>query len=139
MFSTDDVQLLGYFTLAVKPIIVNDYSFSNTARKKISRIGFFNESEHTFSLAAYLIAQLGKNYNFGMDKRITGDELLSLAMVQIEKIQYQAGGVVVFLEAEDNKKLISFYERNGFRPFDKRVIEKKDAQGRELVQLLRLL
>lgn len=37
-------------------------------------------------------------------------QLLGLAMNQIELLQYQAGGMVVFLEANDIDKLISFYQ-----------------------------
>ena len=67
----------------------------------MSRVSTLDEKEHTYSLAAYLIAQLGKNYTEGANDRISGAELLGLAMNQIELLQYQAGGMVVFLEAND--------------------------------------
>ena len=139
VFSTEDAQLLGYFTLTIKPITVNAESFSNTARRKLSRVSTLDEKEHTYSLAAYLIAQLGKNYTEGANDRISGAELLGLAINQIEFLQYQAGGMVVFLEANDIDKLLSFYQTNKFQPFDKRVVDRKDREPHELVQLLRLL
>ena len=139
VFASEDAQLLGYFTLTIKPITVSDEPFSNTARKKLSRVSILNEKEHTYSLAAYLIAQLGKNYSEGANERITGAELLALAMGQIELLQYQAGGMVVFLEANDDEKLLSFYKNNRFQPFDRRLTDKKDREPYELVQLLRLL
>ena len=139
VFSTEDAQLLGYFTLTIKPITVNAESFSNTARRKLSRVSTLDEKEHTYSLAAYLIAQLGKNYTEGANDRISGAELLGLAMNQIELLQYQAGGMVVFLEANDIDKLISFYQTNKFQPFDKRAVDRKDWEPHEFVQLLRLL
>ena len=139
VFATDDAQLLGYFALTIKPITVSNESFSNTARKKLSRVSTLNEKEHTYSLAAYLIAQLGKNYADEANTRITGAELLALAMSQIEQLQYQVGGMVVFLEANDEEKLLSFYRDNRFLPFDKRISEKENMEPHELVQLLRLL
>ncbi|MBQ7644005.1 MAG: GNAT family acetyltransferase, partial [Spirochaetales bacterium] len=58
VFATDDAQLLGYFALTIKPITVSGESFSNTVRKKLSRVSVLDEEENTYSLAAYLIAQL---------------------------------------------------------------------------------
>ena len=139
VFSTDDAQLLGYFALTIKPITVSGEPFSNTVRKKLSRVSTLNEKEHTYSLAAYLIAQLGKNYADGANERITGAELLALAVNQIEILQYQAGGMVIFLEANNEDKLLSFYGNNRFQPFDRRTSERKGKEPRELIQLLRLL
>ena len=139
VFATDDAQLLGYFALTIKPITVSGEPFSNTVRKKLSRVSMLNEEKHTYSLAAYLIAQLGKNYADGANERITGAELLGLAVNQIELLQYQAGGMVIFLEANNEDKLISFYGNNRFQPFDRRTAERKDKEPHELIQLLRLL
>lgn len=139
VFATDDAQLLGYFALTIKPITVSGEPFSNTVRKKLSRVSTLNEEEHTYSLAAYLIAQLGKNYADGANERITGAELLGLAVNQIELLQYQAGGMVIFLEANNEDKLLSFYGNNRLQPFDRRTAERKNKEPHELIQLLRLL
>ena len=56
VFATDDAQLLGYFALTIKPITVSGEPFSNTVRRKLSRVSTLNEKEHTYSLAAYLIS-----------------------------------------------------------------------------------
>ena len=139
VFATDNAQLLGYFALTIKPITISGEPFSNTTRKKLSRVSTLNEKEHTYSLAAYLIAQLGKNYADGANERITGAELLALAVDQIEILQYQVGGMVVFLEANNEDKLLSFYGKNRFQPFDRRTTERKNKEPHELIQLLRLL
>ena len=75
----------------------------------------------------------------GANERITGAELLGLAVNQIELLQYQAGGMVIFLEANNEDKLLSFYGNNRFQPFDRRTAERKDKEPHELIQLLRLL
>jgi len=138
VFSTDDAQLLGYFAITIKPITVNADPFSNSARKKLARVSVLNEQNHTYNLAAYLIAQLGKNFNNGANERITGEDLLGLAMEQVRQIQYLAGGMVTFLEAEPHEKLLSFYQANRFQQFDTRQTKGAENQH-ELVQLLRLL
>ena len=90
-------------------------------------------------MSAYLIAQLGQNYTDGKNKEITGVELLELAWSVIEDMQYRGGGMVVFLEANNEEKLLSFYQDNKFRQFDTRMTASKEAVPHELVQLLRLL
>ena len=85
MFSTEDAELVGYFAITIKPITVNAESFSNTIKKKLARVSELNEQNHTYNMAAYLIAQLGKNYNNGANDRITGEELLGLAIKQLQQ------------------------------------------------------
>ena len=47
--------------------------------------------------------------------------------------------MVVFLEANNEEKLLSFYRDNKFRQFDTRLTASKETEPHELVQLLRLL
>ena len=49
------------------------------------------------------------------------------------------GGVVAFLEAENEEKLLSFYRDNRFSQFDTRQIVADTDESHELIQLLRLL
>ena len=65
VFSTEDAELVGYFAITIMPITVNAESFSNTIKNKLARVSELNEQNHTYNMAAYLIAQLGKNYNNG--------------------------------------------------------------------------
>lgn len=116
MFATDDAQLLGYFALTIKPITVSGESFNNTVRKKLSRVSTLNEQEHTYSLAAYLIAQLGKNYADGARERIIGAESLGLALNQIELLQYQAAEWLSSLKQTMRINSSHFMEITGFSP-----------------------
>ncbi len=63
------------------------------------RISELDEKSQTYTMSAYLIAQLGKNFADGRNNRITGAEMLELAWSVIEEMQYMGGGMVVFLEA----------------------------------------
>ena len=139
VFSTEDAELVGYFAITIKPIAVNAEPFSNTVKKKIARVSELNELNHTYNLAAYLIAQLGKNFSNGANNRITGEELLGLAIKQIQQLQYLVGGMVVFLETVNEEKLLSFYKNKGFQEFDSRLSEAADREPHELIQLLKIL
>lgn len=139
VFSTEDAELVGYFAITIKPIAVNAEPFSNTVKKKIARVSELNELNHTYNLAAYLIAQLGKNFSNGANNRITGEELLGLAIKQIQQLQYLVGGMVVFLETVNEEKLLSFYKNKGFQEFDSRLSEAAGREPHELIQLLKIL
>ena len=137
--SAEDVRLLGYFTLALKPLTVRGETVSNTMKRKLLRISELDEKSDTYTMSAYLVAQLGKNFSESGGTEITGAELLKLAWDKIKEIQYLGGGVVTFLEAENEEKLLSFYRDNRFSQFDTRQTTSDTDESHELVQLLRLL
>lgn len=139
VFSVESKELLGYFTLALKPLTVRGETVSNTTKKKLLRISELDEKTDTYTMSAYLIAQLGKNYTNGRNKKITGKELVELAWSVIEDAQYMLGGMVTFLETENEEKLLSFYSDNRFSQFDTRQTALDTDVPHELVQLLRLL
>ncbi|MCM1185258.1 MAG: GNAT family acetyltransferase [Lachnospira sp.] len=139
VFSTEDFKLLGYFTIALKPLTVRGETVSNTAKKKLLRVSELDKKSDTYIMSAYLIAQLGKNYKDGMNSKITGKDLVELAWIVIEEMQYMGGGMVTFLEAENEEKLLSFYRGNRFSQFDTRQTASDTDSPHELIQLLRLL
>ncbi len=109
---------------------------SSRARNKIKRISELDEMTQSYTMAACLIAQLGKNFSDNADKRISGVELLELAWQVVERIQQLAGGMVVFLEANNEESLLDFYTGNGFQKFDTRQTASINKEPHELVQLL---
>lgn len=139
VFNNNTRILLGYFTLAIKPLRINIDAFSNTMKRKILRVSKLDEETGKYAFSAYLIAQLGKNFAVRESELIPGETLLQLAVNKIKEIQHLAGGMVYFLEAEDTPKLLAFYEKNGFKRFDTKVIVKDNEDGYKLVQLLKVL
>lgn len=134
VFLNDASTLVGYFTLASKSITVKEGILSKTIQKKISRISEYDSEYHTFRLSAYLIAQFGKNFTDNANKKITGHQLMELAIQKIKELQYMLGGTVVFLEAVCNKKIIEFYTKHKFKEFDTR--QANTIRDGDLVQLL---
>lgn len=64
---------------------------------------------------------------------------VEILVIQIGILQYQVGGMVAFVEAENKEKLLAFYENYGFKRFDTRQTVLGDAESHELVQLLKLI
>lgn len=135
-----DKTILGYFSLTLKPVTIRDDIISRTVARKISRISALDEETNSYNVAAYLIAQLGKNYAIPRSKQISGTELLGKAHQIIVNSQYRIGGIIEFLECENNEHLTQFYEKNGFRFFDTRkVLDASDGEPSELNQMFRII
>ena len=137
VLSNNDASLLGYFAITIKPINIRyDSVDSNRMRSKIARVSELEGTKGIYTLSAYLIAQLGKNYANKKHKEFSGTELLNITLESIYDMQYRAGGMVVFLESEKKDELMHFYiDENGFKKFD----TKTGKENVELVQLLKIL
>ena len=135
VFSQKNGAFLGYFSLAIKTISVKAQNVSRTVQRKLSRMSTLDDGE--YNIPAYLIAQLGKNFQPGLNDSITGTELLSLAMEQISLLQHRVGGVLCVLECDDKKKLLDFYcVQNHFVEFG---IRKTKTTKKDLLQLLKTI
>ena len=65
-------------------------------KRKLLRVSELDEKSDTYTMSAYLVALIGKNYTNGRNKKITGKELIELAWTVIEDAQYMLGGMVTF-------------------------------------------
>lgn len=131
--------IVGYFSTTMKIIDVKQTVLSKTKKKKLLKFAKYDDVYKTYNLALPLIGQLGKNYNNGYNKLISGDTLLKLACDKVKKAQEVFGGKFVFLECEDKSVLKEFYENNGFICFGKRNLEKDEREtntGEYLLQML---
>ena len=134
-FSEPKQELVGYFSLANKPLSMNTSTLSATMRKRVEKFAVYEERTKEHVLSAPLIAQLGKNYGDGRNRLISGEELLTLACAKVESILFDLGGKFVYLECADNPKLLDFYRSNRFRVFSRRYLDGPD--GDYLVQMLK--
>ena len=136
--------LVGYFTLASKYFHVglSGTRLSSNMKHRIHRFGVYDADIKKEIITAPLIGQIGKNFSNGYDQLITGDELLKIACDTVKMSQAIVGGRLVYLECEDVIGLRSFYERNGFLEFGKRMLEEKESRyfkGEYLIQMLKYL
>lgn len=138
----EKLEFLAYYSLAMKAVVIkSDANISNTLRKKINTYSNFEPKLKSYVMSCHLIGQLGKNYNANDESLISGSELLELACRKVRAAQEISGGKFVYLECENVKSLINFYEKNGFTKFGMRKLDKEetDLNGSYLVQLIRYL
>lgn len=138
----EKLVLIGYYTLAEKSFIVSSkMSISKSLRKKINKFATYSPEFKTYILPAPLIAQLGKNFANDYNKLISGDELLNMAIEDIQLTRQLLGGKVAYLECEDKPKIIGFYSDNGFVQFGTRTLDRDETQltGKYLVQMLKYI
>lgn len=137
----EKMLLIGYFALANKTMGFHKSGMSKSLSKRVSKFAKYDNTLKKHLMSTILIGQLGKNYNNGQNKLITGDELLEMACNKVVDVQLQIGGKVVYLECEDTPHLLTFYDRNGFVNFGKRPLEGDETglDGEYLVQMLKYL
>lgn len=131
-------DLLGIFSLTHKAIEIKADGLSSTANKKMQRYAKLDEQTRSYMVSAYLIAQFGKNYRFGKDTQISGQELMGQTLDKLYDVQHEIGGGVVYLECEDKQILRNFYtnSENRFRPFSERY---SGEEGIKYIQMMRFL
>ena len=134
-------HLVGYFTIKTKYIKLSKNALSNGDKRKFSKHGTYDEELKKYIIPVVLIGQLAKNYTNNSNSYITGDILLQMALDKIRYIQSLAGGKYVYPECEEIPQLHSFYKRNGFRPYGKRILDGDESNlyGKYLIQLLKYL
>ena len=132
----NDGEILGYFTLTHKAIVVDKNDFSKTAQRKLARYSRLDKQTGNYMAAAFLLAQFGKNYAIDNGRRISGAELMRIANDILVNIQRQIGGGIVYLDCEDRPQLISFYEDKGFQKFAERFSEE---DNQKYIQFMRFL
>lgn len=105
--------------------------------KRIARVSNETAEAETFTLSAYLIAQLEKNYAAPKESRISGRTLLEMAEETILQLRHMAGGGIQFLEREESDFLMKFYTECGYMEFDTRFSESDAGTSHTLYQMLR--
>lgn len=133
VFDNNTKNLVAYFALSIKPIRFDINKLSNTELKRLQRISEVDSIDNSITPSAYLIAQLGKDDEANID---INDIFYFLDSVIID-IQNSCGGVVEFLESENNEKLIELYNNRGFKTFN--IRKSKSGDDRKLIQMYRLI
>ena len=133
IFDTITNCVVAYFALSIKPIRFDINSLSNTTLKRLQRISEVDSIDNSITPSAYLIAQLGKADN----SKIDINDIFYFLDNNVIDIQNACGGVVEFLESENNEKLISLYQNKGFKTFN--IRKSKSGEDRKLIQMYRLI
>ncbi len=89
------------------------------------------------TVSAFLIGQFGKNDNYSGEV-LNGVNLMDFTFGVLLKVQHDIGGSIVYLDCEENEKLLNFYtkEPNLFRPFGDTYSE---IDNTKYIQLLKFI
>jgi hypothetical protein len=133
----ESAQLAAYFTLTHKSANISVSNLSKSTIKIISRYAIFDQDSNAFTISAFLIAQFGKNSAYAGSEKISGNLLMDYCLGILKNVQEQVGGGIAFLECENKKKLLSFYqnEHNRFHKYGERY---SDTEQKQYIQLLKL-
>ena len=133
----DLADVVGYFTLLVKPFTIQAASLSSKNRRLIARFAEENTEAGDYTASVYLIAQIGKNYAIEEPLQISGGDLLNMALDKLRAAQDLVGGKLVFVEREaDRAKLLEFYNANGFKSWNGRYDKKDQVQYDQMIRVL---
>ena len=133
----DLADVLGYFTLLVKPFTIQSKQLSSKNRRLIARFSEENAETGDYTASVYLIAQIGKNYSIQEELQMSGNDLLNLALDKLRAAQDLIGGKLVLVEREaDREKLLKFYCDNGFKSWNGRYDKKDQLQYDQMIRVL---
>ena len=134
-------EIVGFFTLAHKPMLFDQERLAGKCRRRIRQFCVRpnllgdTEADGKLLVSTFLIAQLGKNFTLLAGEKIAGREIVEAAMRTLSNIQKTIGGGVIFLECEDQPKLLDFYSRQGFIKFGERSTPATGEFYHQMVQV----
>ena len=105
-------------------------------QKKLRRYGIYDAKTNSVQACAYLIAQFGKNMLISAREGVSGDELMEMVFSILKKVQHSIGGGIAFLECEDKKKLLDFYQNQHNKFF--RFAERSEENRTKYIQLMQI-
>ena len=125
VFSVDN-EILGYFTIANRSLVIPKENFgilSKTQQKKLGNSAAILKNGDLMT-SSFLLGQLGKNYSDDIENLITGRELLTFAYDLFLKIKELINVKYIWLECQNEPKLISFYQNFGFKMLESLTSEE---------------
>ena len=115
----DRSQLVGYFTISNKGLIISKESYEKLLKKQQKKWSFNGRKLENgdYIVNSFLLGQLGKNFNKNIleEDKIKGVELLTIAYNLLIEIKNLINVKYLWIECEDNKKLLDFYSNFGFK------------------------
>lgn len=112
----DSSNIMAYFSIAIKPIILdeNKHKITNTTRKRMKAQMIKKlENEHEI-ITTFLIGQIARNDLFSKID-ISLKEILDQVFYKINEVMRIIGGHIILIEVDNNEKLINLYKSFGFQ------------------------
>lgn len=123
---SENKEILGYFTIANRSLVIPKENFevlSKTQQKKLGNSAAILRNGDLMT-SSFLLGQLGKNYSDGVKNLISGRELLTFAYNLFLKIKELINVKYIWLECQNEVKIISFYQNFGFKMLESMTSEE---------------
>lgn len=109
--NTENEDIMAYFSLAIKPVIIKEnHDITKTKKKKMN----IKKEDSVEICSTFLIGQIGRADNYtreDIDLKIILDYIFAV----INKIRALIGGKIIMIEVEKEPKLIKRYEEFNFQ------------------------
>lgn len=114
-------ELVGYFSIANKKLNIPKEVVKTFSKTKLKKIGQSSniKKDGSYEINSYLIGQLGINFLQEIKgEKITGKDLLNEIWILLLEAKKLVNVKYIWLECENNSKLINFYKEFGFDLID---------------------
>lgn len=107
-------EIMGYFSIAIKPVILDKRKHSYQRHREEMRVHRISKDDKRHDvITTFLIGQIGRDDRF-KSSSINLVEILSLVFEKINEVIRLIGGHILLIEVDNNPKLVSLYEDVGF-------------------------
>lgn len=112
---TEDLKIVAYFSISIKPIILDEsrHKVSRTSMKKMKPLEIVKEEQKHQVISTFLIGQIGRDDRFDKDT-IDSEGIFGIIFEKINEVMRVIGGHIVLIEVENEMKLIKLYQKYGF-------------------------
>ena len=117
----ENKELVGYFSIANKKLNIPKEVVKTFSKTKLKKIGQSSniKKDGSYEINSYLIGQLGINFSQEIKgEKITGKDLLNEIWILLLEAKKLVNVKYIWLECENNSKLINFYKEFGFDLID---------------------
>lgn len=109
--NTENEDIMAYFSLAIKPVIIKEnHDITPTKKKKMN----IKKEDNIEICSTFLIGQIGRADNYTRED-IDLKVILDYIFAVINKIRALIGGKIIMIEVEKEPKLIKRYEEFNFQ------------------------
>lgn len=130
-------KVYAIYAITHKVIEIDPKYLSKTKNKQIERFAEKDIKSGKYIVSAFLLAQFGKSLD-GEQENISGNAMMDTVISKLKEVQHEIGGGIVYLECEDNIKLLNFYQNdhNRFVLFGERFDASENVLYKQLLRLV---
>lgn len=138
LFVDENIEkIYAIYSITHKVIEIDPVTLSKSKIKQIEKFAEKDIESGKYIVSAFLLAQFGKSLD-GKQANVSGNAMMDTVIAKLKDIQHEIGGGIVYLECENNDKLLEFYgnANNRFVAFGERLDKAENITYRQLLRIL---